>query len=455
VLAPIDWRLVFFVSVPLGLFGTIWAYRVLVEQGERHPAPIDWAGNLSFAVGLVLVMIGITYGIQPYRGQDMGWANPVVLAELIGGVAILAGFLVIESKVAEPMFRLALFRIRAFTAGTLSTFLAACARGGLMFVLIIWLQGIWLPQHGYSFENTPLWAGIYMLPLTAGILVAGPLSGILSDHIGSRSLTTGGMIGTGVSFVLLWLLPVNFGYAGFALVLFLAGLSTGAFASPNRAAVMNSLPGGDRGAGAGMNATFQNSAQVLSIGIFFSLMIAGLASKLPVAMAAGLQAHGVDPSQAQRIAHLPPVSILFAAFLGYNPIKTLLGPKVLGSLSAANANALTGRSFFPHLISAPFRTGLHEAFAFSIVACAVAAVASWSLGKRYVHDDTQAAVADATITAPLPHTPAQPATTARMTVRSRWPAHSRRPVATSTPAKSRRRTGSPRPADPPEERSQR
>jgi MFS family permease len=458
VLAPIDWRLVFFVSVPLGLFGTIWAYRVLVEQGERHPAPIDWAGNLSFAVGLVLVMIGITYGIQPYRGHDMGWANPVVLGELIGGVAILAGFVVIESKVVEPMFRLALFRIRAFTAGTLSTFLAACARGGLMFVLIIWLQGIWLPQHGYSFENTPLWAGIYMLPLTAGILVAGPLSGILSDHLGSRSFTTGGMIGTGASFVLLWLLPVNFGYALFAVVLFLAGLSVGAFASPNRAAVMNSLPAGDRGAGAGMNATFQNSAQVLSIGIFFSLMIAGLASKLPAAMAAGLQAHGVDATQAQRIAHLPPVSILFAAFLGYNPIKTLLGPKVLGSLSATNASSLTGRSFFPHLISAPFRTGLHDAFAFSIVACAVAAVASWSRGKRYVHDDTPVAAPAVTFTTSLPPTPSQPATAEDLTVRRPGPAPRRLPIATSTKADGPRRTGRPRLARPvgsPEERSRR
>jgi len=394
VLAPIDWRLVFFVSVPLGLFGTIWAYRVLVEQSERHPAPIDWLGNITFALGLILVMVGITYGIEPYHGHDMGWTNPVVLAELFGGAAILAGFVAIESRVAQPMFRLALFRIRAFTAGTLAGFLAACARGGLMFMLIIWLQGIWLPQHGYSFENTPLWAGIYMLPLTAGILVAGPLSGILSDRIGARPFATGGMIGTGIMFVLLSLLPVNFSYMPFAVLLFMEGLSMGAFASPNRAAVMNSLPRAERGAGAGMTATFQNSAQVLSIGIFFSLMIAGLASKLPTAMAAGLQAHGVDASQAQHIAHLPPVSILFAAFLGYNPIKTLLGPKVLGSLSPSNAAALTGRSFFPHLISSPFRTGLHEAFAFSVAACAVAAVTSWSRGKRYVDAEAEAAADD-------------------------------------------------------------
>ena len=387
VLAPINWRLVFLVSVPLGLFGTIWAYRVLVEQGERHRAPIDWLGNVTFAVGLILVMVGITYGIEPYHHHDMGWTSPVVLAELIGGAVILAGFVVIESRVAEPMFRLALFRIRAFTAGTLSSFLAACARGGLMFMLIIWLQGIWLPQHGYSFENTPLWAGIYMLPLTAGILVAGPLSGILCDRIGARPFATGGMIGTGTMFVLLSLLPVNFSYPPFAVLLFLEGLSMGAFASPNRAAVMNSLPRRDRGAGAGMNATFQNSAQVLSIGIFFSLMTAGLASKLPTTMATGLQAHGVDAVQAQRIAHLPPVSILFAAFLGYNPIKTLLGPKVLATLSPANAGTLTGRSFFPHLISGPFHSGLHEAFAFAAIACAVGAVASWSRGGRYLEED--------------------------------------------------------------------
>ncbi len=384
VLAPINWRLVFLVSVPLGLFGTIWAYRVLREQSEPHRAPIDWVGNVTFALGLILVMIGITYGIEPYHGHDMGWTNPVVLAELISGVVILIGFGIVESKVANPMFRLALFRIRAFTAGTLSSFLAACARGGLMFMLIIWLQGIWLPQHGFSFENTPLWAGIYMLPLTFGILISGPLSGMLSDRIGARPFSTGGMIGTGVMFILLSLLPINFHYAPFAFLLFMEGLSMGSFASPNRAAVMNSLPPGDRGAGAGMNATAQNSAQVLSIGIFFTLMIVGLASKLPTTMASGLEAHGVSAVDAQRVAHLPPVSILFAAFLGYNPIKTLLGPKVLATISPANAATLTGRSFFPHLISDPFRTGLHEVFAFSVAACAVAAVASWSRGKKYV-----------------------------------------------------------------------
>ncbi|MGH9124732.1 MAG: MFS transporter [Acidimicrobiales bacterium] len=382
VLAPINWRLVFLVSVPLGLFGTIWAYKVLQERGERHAARIDWLGNLAFAVGLILVMIGITNGILPSGGHSMGWTNPTTLAEIFGGVALLGVFAVIETKVANPMFRLALFRIRAFTAGTFASFLAACARGGLMFMLIIWLQGIWLPQHGYDFTQTPLWAGIYLLPLTLGILLAGPLSGILSDRFGARPFATTGMIGTGAMFIFLSLLPVNFRYLDFALLLFLEGTCIGVFASPNRAAVMNSLPPADRGAGGGMNATFQNSAQVLSIGVFFSLMIIGLSHSLPATLASGLEAHGVSASDAHRLAHLPPVSVLFAAFLGYNPIKTLLGPKILSSVSPANQAVLTGRSFFPRLISKPFQAGLHEAFAFAVICCAAAALASFLRGRH-------------------------------------------------------------------------
>ncbi|HLI57360.1 MAG TPA: MFS transporter [Actinomycetota bacterium] len=387
VLAPINWRLVFLVSVPLGLFGTIWAYKVLQERGERHASRIDWLGNITFAAGLILVMVGITNGILPSGGHAMGWTNPTTIVELAVGVAGLVAFAFIERVVPNPMFRLALFKIRAFTAGTLASFLAACARGGLMFMLIIWLQGIWLPQHGYSFENTPLWAGIYMLPLTLGILLAGPLSGILSDRFGARGFSTGGMIGTGAMFVFLSLLPVNFHYAPFALLLFMEGCCIGAFASPNRAAVMNSLPPADRGAGGGMNATFQNSAQVLSIGVFFSLMIAGLSRTLPATLAAGLESHGVAVAQAQHLAHLPPVSVLFAAFLGYNPIKTLLGPKVLASVSPANRAALIGRSFFPRLIADAFRSGLHEAFAFAVVCCLIAAAASLLRGKHPVDDE--------------------------------------------------------------------
>jgi MFS family permease len=391
-LAPISWRLIFLVSVPLGLAGTIWSYRSLREIGVRSRARLDWAGNLTFAAGLVLVMIGITYGIRPYHGESMGWRSPMVESCLAAGVALLAVFALVESRVKEPMFRLGLFRVRPFTSGVLSSFLSAVARGGLMFMLIIWLQGIWLPEHGYSFSSTPLWAGIRMLPLTLGFLLAGPLSGILSDRYGPRPFATGGMLVSTLSFALLALLPVDFSYPVFAGILLLMGLAMGAFASPNRAGVMNSLPAEHRGAGGGMNQTFQNSAQVLSIGIFFTLMILGLSATLPHALAQGLAAHGVPARTAERVGHLPPVSVLFAAFLGYNPAKELLGPHVLAGLSHANAAAISGRSFFPRLIATPFHDGLHEAFAFAIVACLVAAIASWSRGGRTVAVPTPAAM---------------------------------------------------------------
>ena len=388
-LAPISWRMVFLVSVPFGLFGTVWSYMKLREIGVRKREPIDWPGNVLFALGLVLIMVSVTYGIRPYGSSSVGWASPRVIALLASGSACLIGFGFVERRAANPMFRLSLFRIRAFSFGTLSTFLSAVARGGLMFMLIIWLQGIWLPQHGYDFADTPLWAGIYMLPLTAGFMIAGPASGYLSDRYGARPFATGGMICTAVSFGVLMLLPVNFPYLAFALALLMCGLSMGVFASPNRAGVMNSLPADARGAGGGMNQTFQNSAQVLSVGIFFSLMIAGLASGLPGALASGLQAQGVAPHAAHAAAATPPIAVLFSAFLGYNPANQVLGHHVLASLPHHAAATITGRSFFPQLISGPFEKGLHEAFVFAIVACLAAALASWQRGSRYVEGEAE------------------------------------------------------------------
>jgi MFS family permease len=387
VLAPINWRLIFLVSVPIGLFATVFGYLKLRETGERRPARIDWPGNITFALGLILVMVGITYGIEPYGHHTMGWTSPVVISSLAVGVLLLVAFCVIETKVPEPMFRLPLFKIRAFTSGVLASFLAALSRGGLMFMLIIWLQGIWLPLHGYAFSVTPLWAGIAMLPLTLGFLIAGPVSGILSDRYGARPFATGGMIGTAVCFALLELLPVDFPYWVFGLLLLLTGLTMASFGSSNRAGVMNSLPAQHRGAGSGMNTTFQNSAQVLSIGIFFTLMIVGLMTSLPQNLLHGLTAHGVPPGVAERAAHLSPVSTLFAAFLGYDPIQHLIGAHALSQLSPAQQHVLTGRSFFPGLISAPFRAGLHAAFDFAIVASLLAAGASWLRGGRYVYSE--------------------------------------------------------------------
>jgi MFS family permease len=385
VLAPIAWRLIFLVSVPIGVVATIWAYRSLREVGVKRAARIDWWGNATFAVGLVGLMIGITYGIQPYGGHDMGWTSPFVLSTMLGGVALLVVFCLVERHVEEPMFHLELFRIRAFAAGNIASLLAAMGRGGLQFILIIWLQGIWLPQHGYDFARTPLWAGIYMLPLIGGFLVAGPASGWLSDHFGARPFATGGMIVAAVSFLLLIVLPVNFSYVWFALILLLNGIGMGLFASPNSAGVMNSLPPTQRGAGAGMLATFMNTASVLSIGVFFTLMIVGLASGLPHTLQSGLVAHGVPAADAARISHLPPVATLFASFLGYNPMATLLGPHTLHALPAGQSTVLTGRRFFPHLIAPPFHTALVYAFVFAIVACLVAAVASMLRGGKYHH----------------------------------------------------------------------
>jgi MFS family permease len=393
-LGPVNWRLVFLVSVPVGLFGTVWAYLKLREVGVRQHARIDWWGNLTFAVGLIAVLVGITYGIIPYGHDTMGWTNPFVLVTLIGGTAVLVLFAWVETKVPEPMFRLPLFRIRAFTAGNIAGLLSALGRGGLMFILIIWLQGIWLPQHGYSFTSTPLWAAIYMVPLTVGFLIAGPISGVLTDRYGARLFATGGMVASAVGFALLELIPINFNYLSFAAILLLIGLAMGLFAAPNRTGVMNSLPANARGAGSGMMSTFQNSSMVLSIGIFFTLIIVGLSASLPRSLYHGLITHGVPAAAAHQVAALPPVSSLFGAFLGYNPIQTLLGPSgVLDHVTHAQAAYLTGRGFFPSLISAPFGNGLHEALDFAIVACLISAAASWLRGGKYHYQDDASTVA--------------------------------------------------------------
>ncbi len=385
ILGPIDWRLGFLVSVPVGLFGTVWSWLKLEERGIRRPARIDWWGNLTFATGLVAVLVAITYGIQPYGGHTMGWTNPAVLGAMAGGLLLLAVFVVIELRTEDAMFRLSLFRIRAFTFGNIATLLASLGRGGLMFVLIVWLQGIWLPLHGYGFAQTPLWAGIYMLPLTGGFLVAGPVSGFLSDRFGARPFATGGMLLAALAFFLFERLPVNFGYPQFATLLLLVGIGMGLFASPNQAGIMNSLPADRRGAGAGMATTFQNSAMVLSIGIFFTLMILGMAASLPATLDHGLRAQGVGAADAHRISQLPPVGLLFASFLGYNPMHELLGGS-LSHLRPGQAAYLTSRRYFPTVIAGPFAAGLRAAFDFAIVACLTAAAASWFRGGKFVHD---------------------------------------------------------------------
>jgi len=380
ILAPVNWRLVFLVSVPIGLFATVFGYLKLRELSPRQHATIDWPGNMTFAAGLILIMIGITYGIEPYGTSALGWTNPAVLACLAVGVALMALFVFIESRVDHPMIALRLFRIRPFTAGAFATLLASLARGGLMFILVIWLQGIWLPLHGVPFDLTPLRAGVAVVPLTLGFLVSGPLSGVLSDRFGARVFATLGMLGTAVAFGLFEVLPTNFSYWVFSVLLFATGLVMACFGSANRAAVMNSVPAPDRGAGAGLNNTFQNAGQVVSTGLFFTLMTVGLSGALPSGLYQGLVAHGVPGAAALHISHLPPVSTIFSAFLGYNPVLHLAGAHILGQLPAAQQSVLLGRSFFPSIISGPFRAGLHTALDFGVVASLLAAAASWVRG---------------------------------------------------------------------------
>jgi MFS family permease len=385
VLAIFDWRAVFWVNVPVGIFGTIWAYRKLRETSTRPTGTvrIDWWGNITFAVGLGAILVAITEAIHPYGGHSMGWTDPWVVGTLVGGVVALAAFVAIELKVAEPMFELALFRIQAFTAGNLAGFATRLAQGGLQFMLIIWLQGIWLPLHGYDYSDTPLWAGIFLLPLTAAFLIAGPISGYLSDRIGARGLATGGMVVFAGSFVGLMLLPIDFGYWVFALLIAANGVGIGMFSSPNSSSIMSSVPARARGEASGMRSTFQNTGTSLSIGVFFSLLIAGLAAGLPRTLTANLQQQGVPHGVAQQIGDLPPVSSLFATILGVNPIQTLLGPSgVLTSLPAANRQTLTGREFFPHLLAAPFHQGLVLVFAVSTGLAVLAAIASALRGSR-------------------------------------------------------------------------
>jgi MFS family permease len=381
------WRAVFWVNVPIGVIGTIWSYLSLKEVATTRRARIDWAGNITFALGAGLLLAAITHGIQPYGGHSTGWTSPWVAGGLVAGAALLAAFCVIETHIAEPMFQLGLFKIRAFAAGNAASLLGSIARGGLQFMLVIWLAGIWLPLHGYDFADTPLWAGIYMLPLTTGFLLAGPVSGYLSDRFGPRPFATAGLLVAACAFCGLMLLPVVFPYWAFALLIFGNGIGSGLFASPNTSAIMSSVPARHRGSASGMRATFQNSGMALSIGIFFSLMIVGLAATLPRTLSSGLHAQGVPLAIADHLSHLPPVSTVFAALLGYNPVRHLLAPSgVLATLPAHNAAVLTGNQFFPHLISGPFHHGLIIVFSAAAAMSLVGAGVSLLRGSQFYYD---------------------------------------------------------------------
>ncbi len=389
-LAAINWRLVFLVSVPFGIFGTVWAYLKLRETSQPNKNQrIDWLGNITFFVGLVVLLLGLTYGIEPYGSAAVGWGNPWVITGIIVGIVLLGLFVFVETRVPDPMFRLSLFKTRAFSIGALCNFLSSLARSGLQFMLIIWLQGIWLPLHGYAFADTPLWAGIYILPMLVGSVIFGPISGVLADRFGAKALATAGLFTQAAGFLLLTLLPANFNYIWFAVLLFIMGLSQGLFTVPNTTSVMNSVPASQRGTASGMNATTTNAASVMSLAVFFSIVTLGLASALPPTLSAGLIHAGLPAAPANAISHLPPIAALFGAFLGYNPMKTLIPGQVLNLLPASSQSLILGKTFFPNLISGPFMVGLQGVFYLSAGLCLLSAIASLFRGKRFVYTEPE------------------------------------------------------------------
>ncbi|MDR2974945.1 MAG: MFS transporter [Propionibacteriaceae bacterium] len=389
VLSAINWRLVFLVSVPIGVFGTVWAYLKLKEQSKPDKSQkIDWAGNATFAVGLTLVLIAMTTGIQPYGDSKMGWGNPFVIGGLILGVVCLVAFVFIELHVKSPMFHLQLFKIRAFAMGNISLFLSSIARGGLQFILVIWLQGIWLPLHGYSYDSTPLWSGIYMLPMMGGFFIMGPLCGRLSDRFGARWFATGGMAISVVGFLALNFLPADFHSSVFFIILAVLGIGMGMFAAPNTSAIMNAVPPSQRGASSGMRSTFQNTGTALSMTLYFTILILGLAQHLPSVLNAALLNAGVPTATAAQVSEMPPTSALFAAFLGFNPMEKLVPPEVMAALPQATQQTLVSNTFFPEAVSPAVMSSLHIAFWVSAGLSLVAAVISWFRGGKYVYEET-------------------------------------------------------------------
>lgn len=392
VLAIFNWRYIFLVSVPFGIIGTVWSYYKLEETSiKASNAKIDIWGNLSFLLGVTLLLVGVTYGLIPYGTDPMGWNNPWVIFSLITGFVLLVLFLFIESRVESPMFRLDMFKNRMFAYANIASLLGSLGRGGLMFMLVLLLQGIWLPLHGYSYDSTPFWAGVYMLPLTAGIVVMGPLAGMLSDKYGARWIATIGMIIVTISFLLLASLPYNFNMLSFALIELLFGIGSGMFGTPNTASIMNSVPPEDRGVASGMISTLRNTASTASMGIFFTIVIVGITQKFPEAMTASLSGVGAV-NLAPVLSNIPPTAALFSAFLGYNPVNALLSavpPQIVASIPSSTITMLTGMTWFPSTLATAFMPSLQTSFYIGAILSAIAAVLSALRGERYIHEEEE------------------------------------------------------------------
>ncbi|BFH73809.1 MFS transporter [Sulfurisphaera javensis] len=389
ILASIYWRDVFLVSVPIGIIGTIWSYKSLKQLTPPNKNQrVDILGNILYAVALVLVLVGITYGILPYGSSVTGWTNPYVIASISTGVALFILFLYIETKVKDPMFRIELFKVRAFTMASLSILFAQIAFGGLQLMLVLLLQAIWLPLHGIPYSQAPFWAGIDLLPLLAGFGIMGSIAGRLSDKYGARELATIGLVILGSGLISLTFLPYDFNYLIFAIIIFIMGIGNGLFVSPNMAALINAAPPQHRGSASGIRAMLTNTGSTLSIGIFFTIVIDVLYLKLPGALTSALTTAGA-PQLAPIMSKIPPTAALFAAFLGYDPIKTILAQlpsSLVNSISPSALATITGKYWFPTVIAPAFMDSLKIAFYFSAALVFIAAIISALRGKTVIYE---------------------------------------------------------------------
>lgn len=395
ILASINWRYVFLVSVPFGIAGTVWSYLMLEEKGIiNRKQKIDWAGNAIFGIGLTAILLGITYGLNPYGNSVMGWTNPWVIFSFAIGGALLAIFPFVEMKVQDPMFKLDLFKIRMFAAGNIANILNSVGRGGVMILLIILLQGIWLPLHGYSFESSPFWAGVYTLPMMVGFVIFGPISGYLSDKYGARAFSTLGMLITAATFFALATLNYNFDYLTFALIISFMGVGGGMFAAPNTSSIMNSVPPEHRGVASGMRATLQNVGQTISTGIFFSILIASLSSSLPIAISNALNSIGAS-QLAPFVESIPPTGALFSVFLGYNPMSSILsqissspqGSIILANIGNDTVQKMLAPTFFANAIAPAVMSAMGITFIIGGILSIGAAIASVLRGKKYIYEE--------------------------------------------------------------------
>ncbi|MGC8546413.1 MAG: MFS transporter [Thermoplasmata archaeon] len=385
-LSGYDWHLVFIVNIPFAIAGTIWSIFKLKETAEKQKVHMDIWGNVSLALSLILISLGFTYTLEPYKNSQMGWGSPYVIASFIFGIIFLIAFVFIERRVKGPLFNLSLFKIKPFAFGNLSLLLSSLGRGAVMFLVIIWLQGIYLPLHGFSYTQTPFWAGIYMLPMLVGMVIFGPIGGALTDKYGARIFATSGMIVTSIGLFLLTLLPYNFNALQFELIIFLIGIGGGLFAAPNTTAIMNAVASKDRASANGMRMTINNVSSTISMAIFFSITITIFSQKLPSAMITSATSIGVPYQLALRLSSIPPSGALFGAFLGVNPI-SVIPSQLLSTLSPSTLAALESSTFFPKVIGPSFMVGLSYSIYIALALSILGAVFSALMGERYVHEE--------------------------------------------------------------------